>query len=98
MPMTQQQIYDHERYMRHREERIAHQQEYYRDYAKKGIRKPRKKREPRSVKDHERYLRERERILEQQRIYRETHKEEIRDRRRKRNFMRVYGNKDIKEL
>jgi hypothetical protein len=29
--------------------------------------------------------------LAQQREYRETHKEEIRERRRRRNFLRVYG-------
>lgn len=89
--MTAQQIYDHNRYMSHRRERIAQQQEYYRDYVKKGLRKPRKKQQPRKEKDHERYLRERERILAQQREYRETHKEEIRERRRRRNFLRVYG-------
>ena len=48
--------------------------------------------------EHARYMRNRTKILKQQRVYRETHKEEIRERRRKRNFIRVYGNKDNKEL
>lgn len=48
-------------------------------------------RSSRKETDHRRYLRNRESILEKQRIYRETHKEEIKERRRKREFERVYG-------
>lgn len=43
-------------------------------------------------KDRERYLRNREKILAQQKVYRETHKEEIKARRRERDFIRVYMN------
>ena len=85
--------YDHNRYMANREARIEAQQAYERDYRSKGIRKPRKKRDPnrRKARDHERYLEKRDEILAKQKIYRETHKAEIRERRRKRNFERIYG-------
>ena len=85
--------YDHNRYMANREARIDAQQAYERDYRSKGLRKPRKKRDPnrRKARDHERYLEKRDEILAKQKIYRETHKAEIRERRRKREFERVYG-------
>ena len=88
--MTEQQKYDHDRYMANREARIKQMQEYQRDYYKKGLRKPRPKRQPRAPRDHQRYLEKREEILEKQRIYRETHKEEIRERRRKRYLERLF--------
>ena len=84
--------YDHQRYMANREARLAQQREYYQEYVLQGLRKPRKGRQPRNRdRDHQRYLEKREEILAKQAIYRETHKEEIRERRRKRNFERVYG-------
>ena len=91
--MTTQQEYDHNRYMANREARIEAQQAYERDYRSKGLRKPRKKRDPnrRKARDHERYLEKRDEILAKQKIYRETHKAEIRERRRKRNYERIYG-------
>lgn len=90
--MTQQE-YDHERYMKHREARIAYQRAYYRDYESKGLRKPRNPRDPnrRKKRDHERYMENREEILAKQKIYRETHKAEIKKRRRQREYKRVYG-------
>ena len=85
--------YDHNRYMANREARIEAQQAYERDYRSKGLRKPRKKRDPnrRKARDHERYMEKRDEILAKQKIYREMHKAEIRERRRKRNFERIYG-------
>ena len=44
----------------------------------------------RSETDHLRYLRDREIILAKQKAYRESHKEEIKERRRKRNFEQKY--------
>lgn len=91
------QRYDHERYMRHREARIKQAQDYVKDFVKQGPRKPRlvltpeERKTRRQLKQHERYMRNRDYILEQQRIYRETHKAEIRERRRKRDFERIYG-------
>lgn len=41
-------------------------------------------------RDHERYMANRPRILAQQKIYRETHKEEIKAKRRQREFERRY--------
>lgn len=41
-------------------------------------------------RDHERYMANRPRILAQQKIYRETHKEEIKAKRRQRDFERRY--------
>ena len=43
-------------------------------------------------RDHERYMANREAILAQQKIYRETHKEEIKAKRRQRDFERKYLN------
>lgn len=91
--MTNQQEYDHNRYMANREARIKAQRAYYRDYESKGLRKPRNPRDPnrRKKRDHERYMENREKILAKQKAYRETHKDEIRERRRKRNYERIYG-------
>lgn len=47
-------------------------------------------REHRRQVQHARYLRKREEILAQQKIYRETHKEEIKAKRRQREFKRRY--------
>lgn len=90
--MTTQQEYDHNRYMANREARIEAQRAYYRDYESKGLRKPRNTRDPnrRKKRDHERYMENREEILAKQKAYRETHKDEIRERRRKRNYERIY--------
>lgn len=79
--MTQQER-DHNRYMADREARIEAQREYYRAYGSKGLRKPRKPRDPnrRKARDHERYMENRDDILAKQKIYRETHREEIRER------------------
>ena len=52
--MTPQQIYDHEYYMRNRERILERRREYYHEYAKKGLTKPRKPHQPRSIRDHER--------------------------------------------
>ena len=41
-------------------------------------------------RDHDRYMANREAILAQQKIYRETHKEEIKAKRRQRDFERKY--------
>lgn len=94
--MTTQQEYDHNRYMANRDARIEAQRAYYRDYESKGLKKPRKP-YPHRRKERQReyYLENREAILEKQRIYRETHKAEIRDRRRKRNFEKRYGKKEL---
>ena len=92
-----QQTYDRGYYQRNRAKKIAQARAYYLNYASLGLRKPRPKKSPEERKEHrrqqqhERYLRNRDRILAQQREYRETHKEEIRERRRRRNFLRVYG-------
>ena len=83
--------YDHNRYMANREARRKQQREYYREDRKKGLSKPRSGRHERSTRDHERYLEKREEILAKQKIYRDTHKEEIRERRRRRNYERTYG-------
>lgn len=84
------QIAAHNRYMAHREEIRAKRRAYYRDYESKGLRKPRH-RTPRSIRDHERYLEKRDEILAKQKVYRDTHKEEIKERRRKRAFEKNYG-------
>lgn len=76
-------------YYRNREKRIAQQRAYYRDYESKGLRKPRKPHQPRSVRDRERYLEKREEILAKQKVYRETHKDEIRKRRRERILKQI---------
>ena len=90
--MTTQQEYDHNRYMANRGARIEAQRAYYRDYESKGLRKPRNPRDPnrRKKRDPERYIENREKILAKQKAYRETHKDEIRERRRKRNYERIY--------
>lgn len=82
--MTQQE-YDHNRYMAKREARLEDQRAYTQDYKKKGLRKPRKKRDPnrRKQRDHERYMENREKILAYQKQYRETHREEIRERQKR---------------
>ena len=82
--MTQQE-YDHKRYMANREARLEAQREYIRDYKQKGLRKPRKKRDPnrRKARDHERYLEKRDEILAYQKRYRETHREEIKERQKR---------------
>lgn len=49
-------------------------------------------------KDHERYVRNREKILAAQKLYRETHKEQIKARRRERNYIRVYLTPRQKEV
>ena len=77
--------------MANREAILLRQREYDREYRRKGLRKPRKAATPRSIRDHERYLEKREEILAKQKIYRDTHKDEIRERRRKRYFEKVYG-------
>ena len=41
-------------------------------------------------RDHERYMANRDKILAQQKIYSETHKEEIKAKRRQRDFERKY--------
>lgn len=84
MTMTRSE-YDHNRYMDNREARIEAQQAYERDYRSKGIRKPRKKRDPnrRKARDHERYLEKRDEILAYQKQYRETHREQIKERQKR---------------
>jgi adenylosuccinate lyase len=47
-------------------------------------------RKSRSETDHLRYIRNREEILARQKVYRETHKEEIKTRRRQRDFIKKY--------
>ena len=47
-------------------------------------------REHRRQIQHDRYLRNHDKILAQQKIYRETHKEEIKAKRRQRDFERKY--------
>lgn len=99
--MSQQQLYDRDYYLRNRERKIAQSREYYWNYAVFGLRKPRPKKSPEERKEHrrqqqhERYLHKREAILAQQKAYRDTHKAEIKARRRQRNFERVYGKKEL---
>ena len=83
--------YYRERYLKKRDEILAKRREYYYQYERLGLRKPRKPRHPRSKRDHERYMEKRDEILSKQKLYRETHKEEINERRRRRNFERVYN-------
>ena len=89
---------DHERYMRNRERIIAYNHDYYHNFLKKGLRKPRQKlseeerKERRTAQQRARYQRDRERILAQQRIYREEHKEHLAQLRRERDFKRIYLN------
>ena len=89
---------DHERYVRNRERIIAYNHDYYHNFLKKGLRKPRQKlsaeerKERRKAQQRARYQRDRERILAQQRIYREEHKEHLAQLRRERDFKRIYLN------
>ena len=89
---------DHERYLRNRERIIAYNYDYYHNFLKKGLRKPRQKlseeerKERRKAQQRARYQRDRERILAQQRIYREEHKERLKQLRRARDFKRIYLN------
>lgn len=76
-------LYDHLRYMAHREERLEAMKAYRRDYAYKGLKKPRKPGN-RKAQQHDYYMRNRDRILARQKEYRETHKEKLKMRRRKR--------------
>ena len=73
--------YDRERYLRKREEIRAQRRQYYWEYYKKGLRKPRPRR-PRSIRDHERYMENRDEILEKNRIYQKTHRVDINRRHR----------------
>ena len=72
-------------YKRNRERILAQRREYYQDYLKKGLRKPKPPAHGRKMRDHERYMEQRERILAQQKEYRETHRDEINARRRQRS-------------
>ena len=83
MTPEEKRAYSHDYYWRNREKRLAQQKAYWRDYQSKGLRKPHK-RQPRSIRDHERYVENRDEILAKQKVYRDTHKEEIKIRRRKR--------------
>ena len=89
---------DHERYMRNRERIIAYNHDYYHNFLKKGLRKPKTKlseeerKERRKAQQRARYWRDRDRILAQQRIYREEHKEHLKQLRRERDFKRIYLN------
>jgi hypothetical protein len=71
-------------YKRNRERILAQRREYYRDYIKKGLRKPKPPARGRKQRDHERYLEQREKILAQQKEYRDAHRDEINARRRQR--------------
>jgi hypothetical protein len=51
---------------------------------------PRKRTDKDRARDRERYLEKRDEILAYQKTYRDTHKEEIAERRRQRNFERKY--------
>ena len=83
-------------YLQNREKRLAQQKAYWRDYKSKGLKKPRK-RQPRSIRDHERYIEHRDEILVKQKLYRDTHKDEIKARRRKRvidNIKNYYARRE----
>ena len=84
-------------YWRNRDKRLAQQKAYWRDYKSKGLKKPRK-RQPRSIRDHERYLEKREEILAKQKLYRETHKDEIKERRRRQALSKQYGQESKPKL
>lgn len=81
--MTDRKLYDHLRYMAHREERLEAMKAYRRDYANKGLKKPRTKGN-RKAQQHDYYIRNRDRILALQKIYRQTHREELKQKRRRR--------------
>ena len=83
--------YDHNRYMANRDAIRERRREYYWNYTKKGLKKPRQ-RTPRSIRDHERYIENRDKILAQQKVYRDTHKQEIKYRRRQRNYEKFIMN------
>ena len=93
---------DHERYLRKREEMKAYNHDYYFNYAKKGLRKPRETltEEERTIRakarQKARYQRDREKILAYQREYRQKHKEHLKELRRARDFKRIYLNPDRK--
>lgn len=93
---------DHERYLRKRDEMRAYNHDYYFNYAKNGLRKPRETltEEERTIRAKERqrarYQRDREKILAYQRVYRQTHKEHLKELRRARDFKRIYMNPDRK--
>lgn len=93
---------DHERYMRKREEMKAASHEYYFNYTKKGLRKPRETltEEERTIRakarQRARYQRDREKILAYQREYRQKNKEHLKELRRARDFKRIYMNQDRK--
>ena len=53
-------------------------------------RKLRKRTEKNRARDRERYLEKRDEILAYQKTYRDTHKEEIAERRRQRDFIKKY--------
>lgn len=55
------------------------------------LKTPEERKARRKYMEQQRYLRNREDILAKQKVYRETHKEQIRERRRKRDFERIYG-------
>ena len=82
--MTQQER-NREYYWRNLERILAQRREYYRDYIKKGLRKPKPPAQGRKMRDHERYMEQREKILAKQKEYRDAHRDEINARRRKRN-------------
>ena len=82
--MTQQEK-NREYYQRNRERILAQRHEYYQNYVKKGLRKPRQPARGRKQRDHERYMEQREKILARQKEYREIHRDEINAKRRKRN-------------
>ena len=51
---------------------------------------PRKRTDKDRTRDRERYLEKRDEILAYQKTYRDTHKEEIAERRRQRDFIKKY--------
>ena len=93
---------DHERYVRNRDKMKAASHDYYFNYTKKGLRKPRVTLtdEERTIRAKERqrarYQRDREKILAYQREYRQKHKEHLKELRRARDFKRIYLNPDRK--
>lgn len=72
-------------YERNRERILEKRREYYRDYIKKGLHKPKPPAHGRKQRDHERYMEQREKILASQKEYRDAHRDEINARRRERN-------------
>ena len=93
---------DHERYVRNREKMKAASHEYYFNYTKKGLRKPREtlteeeRTERKKARQRARYQRDREKILAYQREYRQKNKEHLKELRRARDFKRIYMNPDRK--